>query len=164
MAYLHLKDREEAEDVTQETFIRAYRNLEQFDSERPLRPWLLSICANLARNRKRSLSRYWRAVQRFASMDPERRQGSGGAPRRAEPGGAGAAEELWNLLQDMKGQDREVIYYRYFLDLSVAETSQILSMPEGTVKSRAHRALDRLREHIREQAPGLIEGMDDDEG
>lgn len=164
MAYLHLKDRDEAEDVTQETFIRAYRNLEQFNLERPLRPWLLSICANLARNRKRSLSRYWRAVQRFAGLDPERRQGSGGVPRRDEWGEAEAAEELWHLLQDLKGQDREVIYYRYFLDLSVAETAQILSVPEGTVKSRAHRALDRLREHIREQAPHLVEGTHADEG
>ncbi len=161
MAYLHLKDRDEAEDVTQETFIRAYRKLDQFDTERPLRPWLLSICANLARNRKRSLSRYWRALQRLAGSDPEARQGSGGVPRR-EAGDA--SEELWHLLQAMKGQDREVIYCRYFLDLSVAESAQVLGVPEGTVKSRVYRALERLREAIEREAPHLAHEVMMDEG
>ena len=47
------------DDVAQETFIRAHGALARFDDGRPLRPWLLSIAANLARNRRRSLGRYW---------------------------------------------------------------------------------------------------------
>src|SRR5690606_7860831 len=55
----------DAEDVAQETFVRAYLKLEQFEDGRPLRPWLLAIAANLARNRRRSQGRYWAALQRW---------------------------------------------------------------------------------------------------
>ncbi len=158
MAYLHLKDRDEAEDVAQATFVRAYRKLHQFESGRPLRPWLLSICSNLARNRKRSLARYWRAIKRFARQDPGSRRPEGGSEAQRLDPGAAAAQELWELLQEMKEQDREVIYYRYFMDLSVAETGQLLGVPNGTVKSRLHRALARLEVMIRQQAPHLAQG------
>jgi RNA polymerase sigma-70 factor (ECF subfamily) len=57
LAYLLLGDPDEAEDVAQETFLRAWRALKGFDSTRPLRPWLLSIAANLSRNRYRSAGR-----------------------------------------------------------------------------------------------------------
>jgi DNA-directed RNA polymerase specialized sigma24 family protein len=50
-AYLMLGDPDEAEDAAQETFIRAFRSLDRFDLSRPLRPWLLSIAANLSKNR-----------------------------------------------------------------------------------------------------------------
>lgn len=64
----------------------------------------------------------------------------------------------------MKGQDRDVIYYRYFMELSVDETARALGVAEGTVKSRLHRALERLRERVETQAPHLARGlgMDDD--
>ncbi len=64
-AYLYLGDAAEAEDIAQEAFIRAYRHRHRFESGRPYRPWLLGIVANLARNRKRSLGRYWKAIQRY---------------------------------------------------------------------------------------------------
>src|SRR5512135_375940 len=51
LAYLFTGDPDEAEDVTQETFVRAFRFISRFDRTRPFRPWLLSITANLARNR-----------------------------------------------------------------------------------------------------------------
>ncbi len=53
LAYLVLGDPDDAEDITQETFIRAYFALGRFDVHRALRPWLLSIAANLARNQRR---------------------------------------------------------------------------------------------------------------
>lgn len=73
LAYLLLGDADDAEDVAQETFIRVFNSLHRFDVTRALRPWLLRITANLARNRRRSLGRYWAAVQRFAgqSLPPD---------------------------------------------------------------------------------------------
>ena len=65
LAYLLLGDPDEAQDVAQETFIRAYHALHRFDNERPLRPWLLRIAANLAYNRQRSLRRYLAALKRL---------------------------------------------------------------------------------------------------
>jgi RNA polymerase sigma-70 factor (ECF subfamily) len=57
LAYLLLSDADEAKDVAQEAFIRAFRSLDRFDPTRPMRPWLLQITANLARNRRRAIGR-----------------------------------------------------------------------------------------------------------
>ncbi|HEX7972939.1 MAG TPA: sigma-70 family RNA polymerase sigma factor, partial [Anaerolineales bacterium] len=69
-AYLLLGSAAEAEDAAQETFIRAYRALDRFDPQRALRPWLLSIAANLAHNRRRSIGRYLAALQRLGRSEP----------------------------------------------------------------------------------------------
>lgn len=66
LAYLLLGD---ADDVAQETFLRAQKALPRFDIERPLRPWLFRIAANLARNKRRSLGRYFAALQRGGGDD-----------------------------------------------------------------------------------------------
>jgi RNA polymerase sigma-70 factor, ECF subfamily len=55
LAYLMLGDAADAEDVAQEALIRAYRAIDRFDPQRPVKPWLLTITANLARNRGRAL-------------------------------------------------------------------------------------------------------------
>lgn len=69
LSYLLLGDAQEAEDNTQEAFIRAYRAMERFDSSRPLHPWLLRIAANLARNRMRSSGRYLAVIRRLIQHD-----------------------------------------------------------------------------------------------
>jgi RNA polymerase sigma-70 factor (ECF subfamily) len=56
--------------------------------------------------------------------------------------------------------DQQIIYLRYFLALSVAETAQALNIPEGTIKSRLSRALERLRGIIQQDFPVLAEGRD----
>ena len=70
LAYLILANVEDAEEVAQDTFIRAYQSLHTFDDKRPLQPWLMQITRNLARNQQRSLSRYWAAVQRLWQKSP----------------------------------------------------------------------------------------------
>ena len=151
LAYLLLGDPADADDVTQETFLRAYRSLGQFDVSRPLRPWLFSIATNLARNRRRSLGRYAAAVQRwFGQRDP------------APPGGVEArtaaqqeARELWQAVCRLRHDDQTVIYLRFFLELPVDETAAALGVASGTVKSRLSRALGRLREVIESDFPDL---------
>ena len=68
-AYLLVRDPVEADDIAQETFLRAYRAFASFDPQRTLRPWSLSITANLSRNRRRSLGRYMAALSRFFHAD-----------------------------------------------------------------------------------------------
>src|SRR3989304_131372 len=123
LAYLLLGDADEAEDVAQETFIRAYRALERFDGSRPLRPWLLRIAGNLARNQRRSIGRYFGALQRLVTLDPEAlARARGGSP--PGPGGAGpTAEEahsLWQAVRRLSHTAPEIIYPRYFLHPSAA--------------------------------------------
>lgn len=153
LAYLITGDPDEAADVAQEAFIRAYWALDRFDPSRPLRPWLLSIAANLARNRLRSVGRYLAALGRALRADPEAMT-EGKRDRYPVEGQAG---ELWQAVRRLSGADQEIIYLRYFLELSEAETAQAIEVAVGTVKSRAHRALGRLRLIVEKDYPTLRE-------
>lgn len=153
LAYLFVGDADDAQDIAQEAFIRAYQHLGGFDTTRPLRPWLLGIAANLARNRRRAWSRYLTALQRFARTLPAEPHPEALHAEQA------AAHELWQAVRRLRPVDQEVIYLRYFMELSVSETAEILSIEPGTVKSRLSRALGRLRAIVREDFPLLMEGQ-----
>lgn len=142
----------EAEDTAQEALIRAYLKLDQYDDRRPFRPWLLSIAANLARNRRRSIGRYWAAVQRLWQASPE----PVSADRYEE---SEATQALWQAVRQLRPAEQDVIYLRYFLALTEAETAEALAIAPGTVKSRSHRALKKLRHVIERDFPVLQEGF-----
>jgi RNA polymerase sigma-70 factor (ECF subfamily) len=147
LAYLLLGDPDDAQDVAQETFIRTHRHLDRFDESRALRPWLLRIASNLARNRKRSVGRYWHTLQRLGRAE----EGPGLDPD--------DAQILWQAIRKLRHRDQQIIYMRYFLDLSEAEAAAALEIAPGTVKSRLHRALTRLRSTIERDFPELQEGL-----
>jgi len=67
------------------------------------------------------------------------------------------ANELWKAVQTLSTPDQQIVYLRYFLDLSVNETADVLKVAEGTVKSRLSRALERLRGIIQQEFPVLAE-------
>lgn len=154
LAYLLLGDPDEAEDAAQESFLRAWRHLRSFDAARPLRPWLLSITANLARNRRRSAGRYFAALVRAFRDEPAAERLEDQSAQKFQAG------ELWKAVQKLSLLDQQIVYLRYFLDLPVAETAQILQVAEGTVKSRLSRALEKLRDIIRQDFPVLSEGRE----
>jgi RNA polymerase sigma-70 factor (ECF subfamily) len=152
LVYLLLGDEQEAEDIAQEALWRAYRQLQRFDRARPFRPWLLSIAANLAKNRRRSLGRY---LQRLARVGRSQAHHSSTLEERVLSGME--AEALYQAVQQLRPDDREIIYLRYFLELSVEDAAQTVNIAEGTVKSRLHRALKRLRGVIEDQYPLLMD-------
>lgn len=155
LAYLLLGNAADAEDVAQEAFLRAFRGLHRFEGGRPFRPWLLRITANLAHNRRRSAGRYLAAVERLFRAEPEAVRAVAAEPsleRKEE------AQALWRAVARLKAPDREVIYLRYFLELPVEETAAVLQVAPGTVKSRLHRAMDRLRQVVERDFPVLREG------
>ena len=151
LAYLIVGDPDEAEDVAQETFVRAWTSLSRFDRSRPLRPWLLRITANLANNWRRSAARYLSALVRGARAETP---GSGVEEKSAQ---AIESRELWRAIRRLTPSDQRILYLRYFMELSVAETAEALQMAEGTVKSRSARALERLRAVVRNEFPMLGE-------
>ena len=136
----------DADDAVQEAFLKAFDALPRFREGAPLRPWLLRIVANEARNRRRSAGRRQGLALRAAEAAPP--------SSRTEPGPEQlvmAAEERTELLSALNGlrdEDREVLGARFLLDLSEAETAEALGIPRGTVKSRTSRALGRLREAL----------------
>jgi len=154
LAYLLLGDAYDAEDIAQETFLRAWKALQRFDATRPLRPWLLSIAANLSRNRHRSVGRYVAALTRAFRDEPK--------PPTVEEKNAQhtEAKDLWQAVQHLEVHDQQIVYLRYFLELSVAETAETLRVAEGTVKSRLSRALEKLRKIIHQDFPVLVEGRE----
>ncbi len=154
LAYLLLGDADDAEDIAQETFLRAWNHLKRFDATRPLRPWLLSIASNLSRNRRRSAGRYLAALTRAFREQPKETPLDEASAQNTE------ANELWRAVQRLEMSDQQIIYLRYFLELSVVETAETLQVAEGTVKSRLSRALEKLRTVIHHDFPVLIEGRE----
>ena len=151
LAYLLLGDPDDAEDTAQESFLRAWKYLKRFDRARPLRPWLLSITANLARNRRRSAGRYLAALMRAFREEPVSVRIEEKSLQNLE------ANELWQAVQNLNLTDQQIIYLRFFLDLSVTETAQVLQVAAGTVKSRLSRAIEKLRSIIQQDFPVLID-------
>jgi len=151
LSYLLLGDPDDAEDVAQETFLRAWKYLKRFDAARPLRPWLLSIASNLASNRRRSVGRYFAALTRAFRDEPTSVTIEENSSQHMQ------ANDLWKAVQILKLSDQQIVYLRYFLDLTVSETAEVLQVAEGTVKSRMSRVLEKLRNIIQQDFPVFAE-------
>lgn len=144
LSYLLLGDPDDAEDIAQETFLRAWKHLKAFDPTRPLRPWLLSIASNLASNRRRSARRYLAALMRAFRDEPPHSTIEESSAQALE------AQQLWKSVQTLRLAEQQIIYLRFFLELSVIETAEVLNVAEGTVKSRLNRALEKLRSALKD--------------
>jgi len=131
-------DHQEAEDLTQETFIRAYRALGGYDARRiremNLRPWLWTIAMNLGRNHLRDKARRPTYVEMTETGDED-----------PEPVDAAAWDRRLSVLSD---HQRTAVVLRHVVGLGIVEISEITGRPEGTVKADVHRGLGRLRETI----------------
>jgi RNA polymerase sigma factor (sigma-70 family) len=141
-AYLIAQNAADAEEAVQDAFVKAHRALPRFRAGAPLRPWLLRIVANEARNRRRAGGRR-EALALRAGMD--RRQEDAAPSPEAAVLEAERRAALAAALAAMRDGDRLVIGLRYLLDLSEEETAAALGCRRGTVKSRLSRALERLR-------------------
>jgi RNA polymerase sigma-70 factor (ECF subfamily) len=146
IAYVVVGNAAEAEDAAQEAFIKAYYALPRFRAGAPFRPWLLQIVANQARNQRRAGGRrgglLLRATER-ASPDVH---------ATPSPETDALVEErrqaLLAAVNGLRDEDRLVVAYRYFLELSEADMAGALGCAPGTVKSRLSRALGRLRQVV----------------
>ncbi|NVI91284.1 RNA polymerase sigma factor [Actinomadura sp. BRA 177] len=145
----------EAEDLSAEAFLRAYRALAGYGPDRiaGLRPraWLLMIVANVWRNSLRSAAR--RPAPGGPIEDapdpPDPGEGVEDAAARHETG-----RELAALLAELPEAQRAAVVLRHVVDLPVAEVAAVLDLPEGTVKSHVSRGLARLRRLRAAPRPG----------
>ena len=131
----------DADDVVQESFVKAYRALGRFRDEAAFRPWLLRIVANETRNVVRSRSRRARREELAAPLDVV-------LDPAEEAVSLARRSELLAAVRGLPSQYRLVVTCRYLLDLDEQETAVVLGWPRGTVKSRLHRALGRLRDAL----------------
>ena len=131
-AWLILRDEAAAEDVAQETFIRAFRNADRLSPGSDARPWLYRIAVNLTLNRMRSRRREERAVTR---LGPRSALFEDAASER----GAGD-DSVSDALRRLPERLRVPVILRYYLDLSEKEIARALGVRPGTTKSRLHEA------------------------
>jgi RNA polymerase sigma-70 factor (ECF subfamily) len=143
----------EAEDAAQEAFVKAYYALGRFRPGAAFRPWLLRIVANEARNRRRRSRR--RAELEVVREQAEDRA-SGGAAASVEDAVLDSERErtLVAALNRLDEKDRLLIASRYFLELSEAEMAEMMKAPKGTIKSRLHRSMQKLRILLDEESKG----------
>jgi RNA polymerase sigma-70 factor (ECF subfamily) len=135
----------DADDVVQEAFVKAYRSLAAFREGSDFRPWLLRIVVNETRNLHRGHVR--RVERELRVVREEAATGSTVDPADVAEG-LGRRAALLDAIRHLPPDLRDVVTCRYLLDLSEAETATTLEVRPGTVKSRLHRALARLREEL----------------
>ncbi len=133
--------REAAQDVAQDTFVRAYRALRGFDRERMdamrFRPWLWTIALNVCRSRAR------RSGVELELTDHE-------SP--AVDDDEAIDDVMWkSLLSKLSVPQRDAVVLRHVLDLPIAEIAEITGRPAGTVKADISRGLARLRDLMNEE-------------
>ena len=141
-AYVITGTAADAEDVAQDAFVKAYYALDRFRTGAPFRPWLLRIVANEAINRRKAAGR--RPTVGLSVIE-DRASGDTALSPEASALAHERRDVVLVALRRMREEDRLVIAYRYFFDLSEVEMADALGVARGTVKSRLSRAIARLR-------------------
>jgi RNA polymerase sigma-70 factor, ECF subfamily len=135
-AFHHLRDLDEAKDLSQEIFVKLYRNLARFDSTRPFEPWFWKLAANTTINYRR---------KRVPVPTDEELHGA------AAPADAAQHDPvLVEALSQLDPSYRLPILLHYYADLSLEQVAASLSVSIPAIKSRLHRARALLRNSLAE--------------
>ncbi|ALS26223.1 RNA polymerase sigma factor SigW [Paenibacillus cisolokensis] len=151
MAYRMLYNRQEAEDVVQETFLRVYKNLDRYDETMKFSTWIYRIATNLCidRIRKRKPSYSLDAE----SNDHEGLDGYSMIPSdnrtpESETLLSETQRTIHQAIETLPAKYKSVMVLRYLQDLSLQEIGEVLDMPVTTVKTRVHRGREFLRKRL----------------
>ena len=153
VAYAVVHNQEDALELAQETFIRAYENIGGFESRSSFSTWLYRIAANLAIDFRRRESRHTTlrgedAENELSRMPSERGDSFSEISRRE------LSHRLREALKELTPEHRAVILLREVEGLSYDEISEVLNCPRGTVMSRLHYARNRLRGILKDGGEG----------
>ncbi len=150
LCYRMLRHRQDAEDVTQESFVRALRSLAKWDSQREFLPWLLAIAGNRCRT-------LLAMRMRQPAMNSLVEQLSDKTLEVIE--GEQLAEEMDRALSTLRAEYREAFLLFHQHELSYAEISDALGCPLGTVKTWVHRARREMIAQLKQR--GVVEDARD---
>jgi len=151
MLLLMVRNPEDADNLTQECFLRAYTSRERFRGACSVQTWLLRIAVNLARDHIRNRrAGFWKRLLRiedesFAAVyeapcelpSPER--------------GLIAREKLdavWRVVDELSARQKEVFLLRFVEEMDLKEIADVLNLRTGTVKAQLFRAIARVREQV----------------
>ena len=159
-SYYRVGNHHDAEDITEQTFLQAYRHFERARREsagRPLRPWLIRIAHNLAANHHRDRSR--RPAANLDAVEPPSH------PHDTEQIVAGREElrAVLRRLDDLSDERRDALIMRFALDMSNREIARALGKTDGATKVLIHRAIKQLEGLIAAEdiAPVAVEAEDE---
>ncbi|MCS7461254.1 sigma-70 family RNA polymerase sigma factor [Paenibacillus doosanensis] len=144
-AFFLTRRKELADDIAQEVFVKVYERLYSFRGEATVKTWLLAITRNLVKDHWRSA--WMRRVIPFGL----RRRADGGPSAEAEAMGRFVAEEVWRIVLELPRKLREVLLLHAHHQLTHTEIARLLSLSEGTVKSRLHRARAKVTQRLNEE-------------
>jgi RNA polymerase sigma-70 factor (ECF subfamily) len=152
ITYRMLGDRAEAEDVAQEVFISVFKTIDTFREEAKFSTWLYRVTVNHCKNRIKYLARRHDRDRDELDETSHETNGAPGVPRHVQPDRALEGAQLEVLLQEaiahLDDDQRVVVVLRDVEDLSIEEICEITGLPDGTVKSRLHRARLVLRKRL----------------
>jgi RNA polymerase sigma-70 factor (ECF subfamily) len=154
LAVMILRNREGADDVTQDAFVRAFERLDLYDVRRPFYPWLATITVRLSRN---WLARHSPGARRETPIQPESSAYASAAPAAldvlvAEDEG----RHLWRLVERLPLGERTAVVLHYRQELSVSEVASAIGVTAGTVKTLLFRARQHLRASLAGATPSTI--------
>jgi RNA polymerase sigma-70 factor (ECF subfamily) len=157
-SYYRVGNHHDAEDITEQTFLQAYRHFERAQREshgRPLRPWLIRIAHNLAANHHRDRSR--RPEANIEAVEPPAH------PHDTEQIVSGREDlrAVMRRLDDLSEERREALIMRFALDMSNREIARALGKSDGATKVLIHRAIKQLEELIAAEDEPAEEKRDD---
>jgi len=148
IALAYLRQREDALDVVQEAFVKAYQGASRWDGSAEAGPWLTRVAVNLAIDRWRRNRRRGLTFAPPADDDHTAALADPGASAERGVEGREAGERVARALGVLPERQRAVVVLRHYQDLSLEEIAAALGMSLGTVKSSLHRALARMRERL----------------
>jgi RNA polymerase sigma-70 factor, ECF subfamily len=142
VAYSVLRQREDAEDIAQETLTKAHQNLSQLRDRERLRGWLVRMAWRMAIDKRESHAR--RVVREQSAVEVEAMPSSEDLVLSAE-----RSARLWQAIDSLSEKLRIVVVLASIEGHDLAEVARLLGLPEGTVKSRLFEARKQLRERLR---------------
>ncbi len=145
-AYAMLKDREDAEDIAQEAFIKAFFSMNQLESAYAFTAWLSRIVYNLCQDRIKQREKQRRVIREWIHEQRDRISHSGNQIEQKQ-----VQLDLKRALQRLTLEHRTILVLREIQGLSYREISEIIGVPEGTVKSRIHNARLSLRAELEKE-------------
>lgn len=159
VVYRIVGDRAEAEEVSQEVFVTVFKHIDGFRGDAKFSTWLYRIATNHARNRVKYLARRSQRAHQALEDTSEGAIHDGAVGERvADPHEAAVGNELEEIvrdgLADLNEMHRTILVLRDIEHLSYAEISEVVELPEGTVKSRLFRARAALKEYVESRYDG----------
>lgn len=151
MAYRMLSNRQEAEDVVQDTFLRVYKNLDRYDDTLKFSTWIYRIATNLCidrlRKRKPSYSLDAESTE-HEGLDGYSMVPSDNRTPETELLLSDTQQIIHTAINSLPPKYKSVMTLRYMQDLSLQEIGDVLDMPVTTIKTRVHRGREFLRKKL----------------